>query len=268
MIIPGVLAASGQRPPPPFAPPNIAGLTFWLDASDVTTVFTDASDRVTQWSDKSGNGLNATQSNPTRAFVYGQNQFNGLPALVSPNPSGWAGSIQLPNHPITGSTDRTAFVVIESRSEGGINQDYLNLGGGFFSGNGEWRLRSSQVGGGDTRQLFEINVSDNRFASNFIWPVGTKAILGCRLEGTTVGDHTLYVDGVSEQAVGSRSVNTNPNNEASIGGGSLRGLIAEVIAYTGALSTIDRQTVEGYLAHKWGLVGNLPADHPFKLDAP
>jgi hypothetical protein len=37
------------------------------------------------------------------------------------------------------------------------------------------------------------------------------------------------------------------------------------------LETTDnrrRQTVEGYLAHKWGLVANLPAAHPFKNRPP
>jgi hypothetical protein len=30
----------------------------------------------------------------------------------------------------------------------------------------------------------------------------------------------------------------------------------------------ERQTIEGYLAHKWGLAGNLPAAHPHKAAAP
>jgi hypothetical protein len=34
------------------------------------------------------------------------------------------------------------------------------------------------------------------------------------------------------------------------------------------LSTTDRQKLEGYLAHKWGLAANLPADHPYKSAAP
>jgi hypothetical protein len=34
------------------------------------------------------------------------------------------------------------------------------------------------------------------------------------------------------------------------------------------MTTADRQRVEGYLAHKWGLTANLPADHPYKNAAP
>jgi hypothetical protein len=41
-----------------------------------------------------------------------------------------------------------------------------------------------------------------------------------------------------------------------------------VIAVGETLSTADRQKLEGYLAHKWGLKANLPVDHPFKSTPP
>jgi hypothetical protein len=49
------------------------------------------------------------------------------------------------------------------------------------------------------------------------------------------------------------------------------GDIAEVIYCSGqdwASSTSDRDKIEGYLAHKWGLTGALPSDHPYKSAAP
>jgi hypothetical protein len=46
------------------------------------------------------------------------------------------------------------------------------------------------------------------------------------------------------------------------------GTIAEVLVYTRALSTDDRQTVEGYLAWKWGLQAALPSTHPYRLTNP
>jgi hypothetical protein len=48
----------------------------------------------------------------------------------------------------------------------------------------------------------------------------------------------------------------------------LLGDIAEVVVYNAALSDTDRQTVEGYLAWRWGLQGSLPAGHPYKNCAP
>ncbi len=46
------------------------------------------------------------------------------------------------------------------------------------------------------------------------------------------------------------------------------GGIKEVIVYPRLLSTSERQQVEGYLAHKWGLDGKLPSSHPFKSTDP
>jgi hypothetical protein len=40
--------------------------------------------------------------------------------------------------------------------------------------------------------------------------------------------------------------------------------VAELIAFDSVLSTADRQKIEGYLAHKWGLSSILPNTHPAK----
>ena len=50
--------------------------------------------------------------------------------------------------------------------------------------------------------------------------------------------------------------------------GSLYGNICEVIVYNVGLSIAQRQTVEGYLAWKWGLQAQLPATHPFYATMP
>jgi hypothetical protein len=49
--------------------------------------------------------------------------------------------------------------------------------------------------------------------------------------------------------------------------------IAEIVIYDSALSTADAERLEGYLAHKWGLTGNLPGaspgpEHPYKNSPP
>jgi len=53
------------------------------------------------------------------------------------------------------------------------------------------------------------------------------------------------------------------------GGRGIEFLLAEMIMITGSgFSTDDRQRVEGYLAHKWGLTGDLASNHPYKSSAP
>ena len=50
--------------------------------------------------------------------------------------------------------------------------------------------------------------------------------------------------------------------------GSFFGNICEIIVYTVALSTSQRQNIEGYLAQKWGLTANLQVGHPYKSTFP
>jgi len=44
--------------------------------------------------------------------------------------------------------------------------------------------------------------------------------------------------------------------------------IGELLIVQYALTTDERQKVEGYLSHKWGLESALPANHPYKSAAP
>jgi len=65
---------------------------------------------------------------------------------------------------------------------------------------------------------------------------------------------------------------TNLMVGARLIGGGLRGSffgnICEIIVYNVALSVAQRQTIEGYLAQKWGLTANLPIGHPYKSSFP
>jgi hypothetical protein len=44
--------------------------------------------------------------------------------------------------------------------------------------------------------------------------------------------------------------------------------VKEIIVLYSAVTDTNRQLIEGYLAHKWGLSANLPSDHPYKNAAP
>jgi len=59
-----------------------------------------------------------------------------------------------------------------------------------------------------------------------------------------------------------------PRPSTTTGSAWMRADVNEIIIVPGLLGNDDRQTMEGYLAHKWGFAANLPAGHPYKEAAP
>ena len=58
-----------------WTPANLSGLVVWLDAADASTITLDVS-KVSQWSDKSGNGNHAVQSTASSRPSYGAPTIN------------------------------------------------------------------------------------------------------------------------------------------------------------------------------------------------
>jgi len=94
---------------------------------------------------------------------------------------------------------------------------------------------------------------------------------------------TLFLNGRSVAlansagSVSSTNLSSTDIGYTTIGGGyttsgnitqRLTGHVYEVLAYTSALDSKNRQMIEGYLAWKWDLVDLLPANHTFKKVAP
>ena len=80
------------------------------------------------------------------------------------------------------------------------------------------------------------------------------------LNGTTVGSLNTGNFSLSNGIY----LGTNYQANADFLGGEL----AEFIIIDATLSSSEQQSIEGYLAHKWGLTGNLPATHPYKSSKP
>ena len=120
--------------------------------------------------------------------------------------------------------------------------------------------------------------------SNSAWTIGTAAYTSTgsgsantasRVQMTVNGEDQAEVvnlftgnlgtiqNGAAQLAVGSIAGTAGTLNAAS-----LTGAIGEIIVTASALSTLNRQRIEGYLAHKWGLTANLPNDHPYKTVGP
>jgi hypothetical protein len=97
---------------------------------------------------------------------------------------------------------------------------------------------------------------------------------------SAASDWAFYIDG----GAGGSSGGTSPffstatntvgwkasgiNLGRNTGGAVLDGWIAEMVFTNAKQSTTDRQKMEGFLAHKWGLTGNLSSSHPYKSAPP
>jgi hypothetical protein len=86
----------------------------------------------------------------------------------------------------------------------------------------------------------------------------------------TVPEVNLYLNGSalsSLSGINSPTPFSGSPTTSRIGTGHV-GEINEIIGFNVTLSTFQRQQIEGYLAWKWGLQANLPADNPFKTYRP
>jgi hypothetical protein len=81
---------------------------------------------------------------------------------------------------------------------------------------------------------------------------------------------SLYVDGTitAINGVARGGLSLDAVLEWSISGGAFLGSVGEVITYPTAITDIQRQKVEAYLAWKWGVQSNLPSSNPWKLTPP
>jgi hypothetical protein len=188
------------------------------------------------------------------------------------------------------SAARSYFAVVKpgrvSATSMGVVSATDNPGAFVLCDNGASSWSSSHgivigfTGGGNQPKL----VAFNRTASASVTVQGNFGATGeWRLISHTYsvgsgssGPMSLFLDGVSlatQESVGVPATSIATGNlmvgvRRFSNVGAFDGEIAEILAYQGALSDGDRQKVEGYLAHKYNIDGNLPQGHPYKTTPP
>jgi len=248
--------------------PSLISTALWLDAADASTV-TTVSGNVSQWGDKSGNGRNATQATSALRPTVNSTGINSKPTI---NFGGSGLYLTVPRGFITNSV--SAFVVY---SGGDVNARIIDQRSTGASGTVKgWQIKNRNSLGGDL-----INVDDG--SGNFR---GISDSIGLNASARQLAfifpannNPSQYINGAESGVLSSGgNVPTDIDNTSyniAIGGNAdggttqdFAGLIGEVILLSSGVSTNTRQKIEGYLAHKWGLTASLPADHPYKTNAP
>ena len=227
----------------PFSANTINNLMLWVDSAD-TTSFTLSGSNVTSVTDKSSNAYILSNS---ANFTY---------------------------RPLAFNTTYSAFVGAGSGGALGINTSFTTSASPYTI------IAVGNSTGNNDSYLYDSTDSANRNAifaqNNTMYPVNltaSGAVMNANYLIVDVWNSSLNVEYVNGTQTGSNTgapgnmVGITLGNRYALNG-QYTGALCEILFYRGVLSTIDRQTLEGYLSWKWGLQANLPVGHPYKTAGP
>jgi hypothetical protein len=226
-----------------FSPLQFSGLLVWTDAS---TLNVPNNTTLSTWTNGGSQGtVNCTGT-------YLTNQLNGR-GIVRLNTSQTWTIVSQPN-----PSAYSMFFV--SRQRGGTNRRVLqgNTGNylyGYWNGYKNVLYVENNPGpynvGPPSDSAWDFYSHTRTQNSAYIW----------NYNGTTSYSGSTSLNG----PLGGLAINTSGG---CCGGESSDCDLAEIILYDSQLTTLQVQQMEGYLAWKWGLQGNLPASHPYKNAPP
>jgi methionine-rich copper-binding protein CopC/lysophospholipase L1-like esterase len=238
-----------------WTPAELPNKALWLDAADAASVVLSGS-TVSQWNDKSGNGRNVAQANATYKPNYATASLNGNPAITFDGSDDYLmGNVPDSVFPVN-ITLVHVFVPLSTASTKGMLQIASALGS-----TSPWLLQQQS-----SPTQFKHYVNGNYQITETI---ATSS--PCISVLTYSGSQWISWLNGTQGAASTGARGSYPGTSLYLGNGYngyWNGRFGEVIATTSSLATEDRQKLEGYLAWKWGLQTNLPADHPYKNAAP
>ena len=229
----------------PFAPQCINNCIFWLDAADQSSYTPGAS--ITSFRNK-GYGAGSTTS-VTGTIGSTTAEINGIPALAFS-----AASFTLGPSMTYTQTTRTAFLVVNIGASGST--------------------RNFMIGGANSidTQLVSVNtdleLSYNahiNYSTTSPYPIFNTTSIIC---GTTLSTNPgIFVNGLAQTLASGNTplaYTTGASAQQQIGNNATATFVlGEAMIFDGAITDIQRQQVEGYLAQKWGLQSFLPPTHPY-----
>lgn len=276
--------AQGTRSNAPSWTPAQITTALWLDAADAGTVVLNGS-TVSQWNDKSGNSRNFAQATATNQPTYSATVLDGKPALTFDGASDFMSAGDTLD---VGTTSLTIMTVVKYATN---NQTGIIVGKSLQGpGAGRYSLGRFLSGGpfgtGAPFNSFLVawdSATGTLFTSVADSSTNTKILGGEWSRAVSNGYDKIWDNGTNTATLTyAGDTNTlNNTNELWIGAyqstsgttppatsSYMNGQIAEVVIAPSALSTDNRQKLEGYLAWKWGLQADLPAGHPYKNTPP
>lgn len=227
----------------------------WLDAANSASLVMSGNN-VSQWSDLSGNNRHGTQS-----------VVACMPAVTADGISfdGVDDCFFFPAGFLNASNDFTIAMVMSAP----LQQNDAIFGPSTTNSTGLELICTATA---SLPTLLRINgankITDGLWSTDSTRALTTIVASSSSCNGYKDGALVSNASGISPlnfngiYAIGSYSGN-------SFGGGNLSAQMqmCEFLIFP-STSESDRQKIEGYLAHKWGVTSNLPVSHPYKTQAP
>jgi len=272
----GRRANSFSAPAAAWDPSTDITAAIWFDASDISS-YTLSGSNVTALTDKAGNATVTVNGTPNVSTTLdSKNTFTFVPDEdfttdeVAQASSGnhWAIGVMQWNS-INDTQD--SFWSTENNSGSITNKrDYAVSSGNTSAFNGELDLDgllsnriSSTIG---NLQEFDSGIAQNTWVILVAIFNKTGNQIAVRVDGdnafTPVNDYDNSLDTLMDLRIFRNRANER------MGGRMAEFFTVADVPGTGGTDITDVQKAEGYLAHKWGLEGSLPVDHPYKSSAP
>lgn len=250
-----------------FTPTQIPGCQLWFDAADNTTFTYSSGNSISQWNDKSSNAYSVIQPTLAKQPTLTSRSQNGLPGIqFATSTYLYQTSTSMPNF-TTGANTSVVMAVRNASTNTGwniINTIWFDsAGGGLVTQRYHLSLNQNTT---DGTTLYMNAALVGQVTSNAV-AASANALLGFTGSATSATIHTNgstnSYPGVSlPNATGSSAfIFNDARNDLNA---SSNTMIFEMVGYNTQITTAQRQQLEGYLAWKWGMVANLPADHPYK----
>jgi hypothetical protein len=244
-----------------------SNLQAWYDASQISSVRTGTSglleavsgDPVSEWRDLSGNNFHAAQSISGRQPTLNSTGWTGSLPTITWNGadngliiSGWNSQKYSIALVIRHNDTSSVRAIITKRS---------SVGSGFF-----WFLYNSTSGTSNWDQ------NGSRYNTGFA-PATSTDYIYVLVRPLTGSSREQYVNGILSGSTATNPDNLNTEtlilgNDFSTSNRAINGYISELVIVNNNLSVAERQSLEGYLAWKWGTVSSLPSGHPYKSVKP
>jgi hypothetical protein len=249
-------------PTTPFTPLAVPGAGLWLDGTSSSNFTFSSGSNIATWLDKSPS--NISYSNYATAPTLTFDSTYGKSGVLFPGTNSGLFQTNLSLSPFAPTTFWTVITVSRGTNSANTVQEI-------------WRMYNDTPNADWVRWYFGLNVNIGNTGPTYtstynqingiICAVSQGSTFNIYLNGTSVLSGSRNATVQTSSANFTLGCTGSPGNISSPAE-NLTGYIYEVIVYKFALTNVQRQAVEGYLAWRYTLQTALPATHQYYTAAP